>query len=109
MAKVKILIDVPDELSELEKQSVIRAKLLGRIYYSHSPKSVAILDCTIDEIIASVILKVDRDDCHLINCLADFFKRSPLCSFNEDREMFFVDVLFEKYNHANLARYLGFH
>lgn len=101
----------PPVLDELGAQVVARARLLVRIYYSASPQSIALLDTAIDRLVEHTNHPPADDDSRaLIWALADLFSHLPIArhvlSDRENRQSFFVDLLFEKYNEEVLQRTL---
>ncbi|WP_295384649.1 hypothetical protein [uncultured Thiodictyon sp.] len=93
-------------LSDLEQQAIIRAKLVGRIYYSHAEEAISRFNRKIDDLaLAATALSTGcehRQDTFLVMLLAHFLTYLPVgcCNVSEPeiRYNFFVDLLFEKYN-----------
>lgn len=99
-------------LDDLGTQVVARARLLARIYYSASPRSIVLLDTAIDRLVERTTHHVADDESRsLILALADLFSHLPMAGHVlhdlESRQRFFVDLLFEKYNEDVLQRALA--
>ncbi len=99
-------------LSDLEQQAIVRAKLVGSIYYSHAEDAISLFNRTIDDLALAVTAHATgcghRNGTILIMFLAHFLTYLPvgrcILSKPESRYKFFVDLLFEKYNPSVLER-----